>query len=298
MNKRRKSKKQYIATVFAAIIILIAGVIYAIDTLSNPQQNIPASGDTVILSVQFIDVGQADSTLITLSTGETMLIDAGEATEATPIFEELDERNIDDIDILVATHPHSDHIGGMRSIVERYDIGRVLIPNMSSDSKTYTNMINSLNSKDITIDEAYAGYSFFLGSAQCIVVSPNAEDDKDANNESIVIYLDYGDTDFLFTGDMEEWAEDRVLDAHYYIDADVLKVAHHGSSTGSCEAFLAAVSPDYAVISCGLNNSYGHPHTDTLDRLYEIGARIYRTDVLGDVLFVSDGKTLTITTGG
>lgn len=296
MNKRRKSKKQYIATVFAAIIILIAGVIYAIDTLSNPQQNIPAS--TVILSVQFIDVGQADSTLITLSTGETMLIDAGEATEATPIFEELDERNIDDIDILVATHPHSDHIGGMRSIVERYDIGRVLIPNMSSDSKTYTNMINSLNSKDITIDEAYAGYSFFLGSAQCIVVSPNAEDDKDANNESIVIYLDYGDTDFLFTGDMEEWAEDRVLDAHYYIDADVLKVAHHGSSTGSCEAFLAAVSPDYAVISCGLNNSYGHPHTDTLDRLYEIGARIYRTDVLGDVLFVSDGKTLTITTGG
>lgn len=298
MSKRRISNKHRIITLVLMLAFLMAAA-YLIVTFQSGRPDAlpaaPASGD--LLYVQFIDVGQGDSTLITTSTGETMLIDAGESSSADAVFEELDERGIDDIDVLVATHPHSDHIGGMQSIMSRYDIGRVLMPDMTSDSKTYTELMETINNESIPLTEGYAGYRFSLGSALCTVVSPNASDDKDANNESIVIYLDFGDTDFLFTGDMEEWAEESVLEAHYYIDADVLKVAHHGSSTSTSDAFLSATTPEYAVISCGLGNSYGHPHDETLDRLGKTGAEIYRTDVQGDILFTSDGKTLIVKTG-
>ena len=297
MSKRRNTNRQKLITLLFALIITIAAVVYATGALNNPPDDQFANTGSAVLSVQFIDVGQADSTLVTLSTGETMLVDAGESSEANAVFEELDERGIRSIDILVATHPHADHIGGMRSVVERYDIGRVLMPDMQSNSKTYKKLIEAIDSKSIPIDEAYAGYRFSLGSAACTVVSPGTDDNKDANNESVVIYLDFDETDFLFTGDMEEWAEARVLNAHYYIDADVLKVAHHGSTTSSTEAFLSEVTPDHAVISCGRDNDYGHPHAEMLDRINETGAEIYRTDVQGDILFTTDGKRLTMSTG-
>ncbi|MEM5770204.1 MAG: ComEC/Rec2 family competence protein, partial [Bacillota bacterium] len=249
------------------------------------------------LSVLFIDVGQADSTLVSLSTGETMLIDAGEAPDADAISEELDECNITDIDILVATHPHSDHIGGMCSVIEHYDVGRVLMPDMAAQSAVYKKLMDAIHSRGIPVTEAYAGYEFSLGSAKCTVVSPDAGADTDANNESVAMFLDFNNSEFLFTGDMEEWAEDAVLDGRYYIDADVLKVAHHGSSTGSSQTFLSAVTPQYAVISCGTNNEYGHPHQETLERLTKAGATVYRTDQAGDVLILTDGQTLTVQTG-
>ena len=298
MSRRRNTNKQNkLITLLFTLTIIIAVIVYVTGTFKGPQKDQSANTGREALSVQFIDVGQADSTLITLGTGETMLIDAGESPEADAVFEELDERGIRDIDILVATHPHADHIGGMRSVVERYTTGRLLLPDMKSDSRTYEKLIEAIDSKSVPIVEVYAGYRFSLGSAVCTVVSPDADDNKDANNESVVIYLDFGETDFLFTGDMEEWAEEQVLDKHYYIDANVLKVAHHGSSTSSMEAFLSAVSPDYAVISCDQDNDYGHPHAETLDRLSDTGAEIYRTDAQGDILFISDGKTLTISTG-
>ncbi len=299
MGKRRISKNQRILTLILSLFVIVSAVYFLVIHLNDmPVAKPAATADGELLSVQFIDVGQADSTLISLSTGETMLIDAGESTSADSVFAELDERGIKDIDILVATHPHADHIGGMLSLLGRYDIGQVLMPDMTSDSKTYAKLLQAIKTESIPLVEAYAGYRFSFGSAVCTVVSPSADDNKDANNESVVIYLGFGDTDFLFTGDMEEWAEKRVLDSNYYVDADVLKVAHHGSSTGSSEAFLSAITPDYAVISCGRSNDYGHPHAETLDRLEEAGAQIYRTDIQGDILFISDGSTLIASSDG
>lgn len=294
LNKRQQRTLRLL--LFA--IVLMAAVLLTIFYIESGRTE-PAlfTGGQPELSVLFIDVGQADSALIYLSTGETMLIDAGESPGADAVREELDERRITDIDILVATHPHADHIGGMLTLIEHYDIGQVLMPDKKVQSAVYKNLMDAISSRGIPVTEAYAGYEFSLGNARCTVVSPDADADKDANNESVVILLDFYDSEFLFTGDMEKWAENEVLDAHYYVDADVLKVAHHGSSTSSSQAFLDAVTPEYAVISCGRDNKYGHPHPETLERLEAAGAKIYRTDEAGDILFSSDGQTLTVQTG-
>jgi competence protein ComEC len=291
-NQRRILRLLLVTVVLLAVVLL---TIYYIE--QHRTEPVVGAGDQSELSVLFIDVGQADSTLIFLSTGETMLIDAGESSGADAIREELDERRITDIDILVATHPHADHIGGMRSVIEHYDIGQVLMPDMTAQSAVYQKMMDAINSRGIPVTEAYAGYEFSFGSARCTVVSPDTGADKDENNESVVIFLDFYDSEFLFTGDMETWAENEVLDAQYFVDADVLKVAHHGSSTGTSQAFLEAVTPEYAVISCGRGNKYGHPHKETLERLIAAGAEIYRTDESGDILFLTDGQTLAVQTG-
>jgi competence protein ComEC len=278
--------------VVLVILVCAAAVCVILTELDEAQPAVQTGGAT--LSVLVIDVGQADSILVTMSTGETMLIDAGESSSADAIFAELEQRGISQIDVLVATHPHADHIGGMADVIERCDIGMVYMPDMKSDSKIYRNLIAIINKRNIPIMEAYAGERFMLGAAQCEIVSPAADDDIDANNESVAIYLDYLDTECLFTGDMEEKAEEEALASGYMIDADILKVAHHGSSTGTSEAFLEAVSPDYAVISCGEGNSYGHPHEQTLDLLEAYGITPYRTDLSGDILFTSDGRTIQV----
>lgn len=293
--KKSQKKLRNIYVLFIVVLLAAAALyFYFLNTEDTPADT--AQGAT--LNVLVIDVGQADSILVTMSTGETMLIDAGEASSTDAIFEELDERDITHIDVLVATHPHADHIGGMRGIIERYDVGMVYMPNMTSKSKTYLNLMQIIDDKDITVTEAYADEHFSLGAAQCTIVSPGKDDDIDANNESVVIFLDYLDTECLFTGDMERRAEEEVLADGSMIDADILKVAHHGSSTGTSEDFLAAVSPEYAVISCGEGNTYGHPHVQTLDLLSKYDLTPHRTDISGDILFTSDGHTIQVTTGG
>ena len=279
-----------LATLLFTFIIIIQ------DSQNNSVQSANAPGTAAALSVTFIDVGQADSALVTLSTGEVMLIDAAESSDTGGICNELDERGITQIDVLISTHPHNDHIGGMQSIIESYNVGRIYMPDMASDSNTYEKMMNAIEKNGIPVTEAYAGVSFSFGSASCVIVSPGKNDDKDANNESVVLWLDYDDTEFLFTGDMESWAENNLVDGGYNIEADVLKVAHHGSSSGTTEEFLRAVSPNYAVISCGDGNDYGHPHRETLDILNLFQIQSFRTDLDGDVHFISDGKALTVET--
>ena len=294
-SKMKSSEQTKWLLVALAILICIAAVYIVLTELEEPQPVMQAEG--IMLSVLVIDVGQADSILVTMSTGEVMLIDAGEASSTGAIFEELNERGIDRIDVLVATHPHADHIGGMSDVIAHYDIGMIYMPDMTSSSKTYEKLLNAIDQRDIPVTEAYAGERFSLGAAQCTIVSPGKDDDIDANNESVVIFLDYLDTECLFTGDMEEKAEDEVLADGYDIDADILKVAHHGSSTGTNEEFLEAVSPDYVVISCGEGNPYGHPHEQTLDLFETHNLTPCRTDLSGDILFTSDGHTIQITTG-
>lgn len=293
MSKSLKNKRSVWILIITILFAAAALYIYYLNADDTPTGSAP----NATLDVLVIDVGQADSILVTMSTGEAMLIDAGDSSSKEAIFEELDERNISKIDFLVATHPHADHIGGMQSVIERYDVGMIYMPDMTSESKTYKSLKQTIDDKDIPVTEAYAGEQFSLGAAQCTIVSPGKDDDIDANNESVVIFLDYMDTECLFTGDMEEKAEEEVLADGYMIDADILKVAHHGSSTGTSEDFLNAVSPDYAVISCGEGNTYGHPHEQTLDMLSKYGLDPYRTDISGDILFTSDGHTIQVVTG-
>ncbi len=301
-KKRNTSKKlnRIVLVLSLAVtlcIVLYVAVINDAPAGSEHAASTPAAGLKQELSVIVIDVGQGDSILVTFGADETMLIDAGESKEAKAVKEELDERGISQIDILVATHPHADHIGGMAEIINDYEIGCVYLPDMQSNTKTYRNLRDTIEKHQIPIVEAFVGDKFKLGSAECAIVSPAQDADKDANNESVMLLLDYLDTEFLFTGDAEEWAEEQVLSAGYPIDADVLKVAHHGSSTGTSEAFLKAVTPDYAVISCGQDNKYGHPHEETLELLDRYNIDTWRTDVSGDVLFQSDGNNIQIVLG-
>lgn len=208
-----------------------------------------------------------------------------------------DELGITNIDILVATHPHADHIGGMASVIDAYDIGKIYMPDKQSSSETYKNLLEVIAEKNIPIVEAYADLEFDFGKADCTIVSPDKEADETANNESVVIMLDYCNTEFLFTGDMEKEAEAAVLAAGYDIDVDILKVAHHGSSTGTSEDFLYAASPKYAAISCGQNNNYGHPHEETLELLERYALVPLRTDISGDILFISDGCNIEVFLG-
>ncbi len=306
-NRSKKTGKRTAAKInrfvlalsFAAIVCFAVALAVINIPTAEPGRSaaVPAVSDGE-LCVTVIDVGQGDSILIAFGNEDVMLIDAGEDKDAQAVKETLDARDITQIDVLVATHPHADHIGGIAEIIGTYEIGCIYMPDMQSDSKTFKNLMDTIDTHHIIVNNAYAGEAFELGNADCVIVSPEASADKDANNESVMLMLDYLDTEFLFTGDAEAWAENEVLKAGYNIDADVLKAAHHGSSTGTSEAFLKAVSPDFAVISCGKDNDYGHPHKDTLDLLDEYGVDALRTDISGDVLFISDGHNLKTVVGG
>lgn len=271
-----------------SLIICLSLLLYIY--LSNDNEMQAGTQDNKLI-VTVIDVGQGDSVLITLG-DNAMLIDA--AQSSAPVLEELREHNIDDIDVLIATHPHDDHIGGMKDIVEGYDIGVVYMADTHSDTKVYRQLIEIIGERSIPIKEAYAGIEFRFGSAVCTFVSPGRYADEGANNESAALFIDYYDSEFLFTGDMEKKAEKAVLSDGYLIDADVLKAAHHGSSTGTTKEFLNAVTPDYAAVSCGAGNKYGHPHEETLELFEAYGTSVLRTDISGDITFISDGKSIEV----
>ena len=227
------------------------------ETQSVTQENDNVNNlDSDEMKVHFIDVGQGDSIFIELPNTKTMLIDAAENEYADRITNYIYSCGYNTLDYVVATHPHSDHIGGAK------------------------------------VKIGVAGTEIFSdGDLSAVVIAPVTEDYSDLNNSSVMVMLTYGSRKFLFTGDAEN-SEENTITAD--IDCDVLKVGHHGSSTSTSRAFLTAASPEYAVISCGMGNSYGHPHTETLDRLKGAGAKIYRTDLQGNIIMTCDGEKITV----
>lgn len=246
------------------------------------------------MKVHFLDVGQGDSIFIELPDDKTMLIDASEKEYADRITTYIYSCGYNSLDYVVATHPHSDHIGGMADVIGSFSVGNVILSPATHTTKTYTNMLTAIDQSGAQVTLGTAGKEIFSdGDLSAVVIAPVTEDYSDLNNSSVMIMLTYGDKKFLFTGDAEE-EEERTVTAD--VKCDVLKVGHHGSSTSTSSAFLAAASPEYAVISCGMGNSYGHPHTETIDKLKKAGINIYRTDLQGDIVMTCDGENITVNT--
>ena len=250
----------------------------------------PASGAK--LKVHYIDVGQGDSEFLELPNGQTMLIDAGNPENGSQIVSYIKGLGHSKIDYLIATHPHADHIGGMATVVNGLDIGKIYMPKVSTNTQTFEDLLSTIQGKGLTINAAKAGVNLFkTGNLNADIIAPVNITGDDLNQYSAVIMLTYGANKFLFMGDAGEPSETQITAP---VKADVLKVGHHGSSTATSQAFLNKVKPTYAVIEVGKGNSYGHPTTATLNKLQGIGATIYRTDNDGTIIFTSDAKTITI----
>lgn len=242
------------------------------------------------LRVHFIDVGQADCSLIQLPGGKSMLIDAGNNDDGADVVHYIMSQGIRKIDIVVGTHPHEDHIGGLDDVIKAFDIGEIYMPKVSHNTKTFRDVLAAVKEKDLKVQSAKAGVELLKESGlEMVMLAPVKEKYDGLNNYSAVIRLVYGETAFLFTGDAEKDSEKEISAD---VQADVLKIGHHGSSTSTSEDFLKRVNPKYALISCGADNSYDHPHKKTLQKLENAGVTVFRTDVDGTVVFESDGNTL------
>jgi competence protein ComEC len=246
------------------------------------------------LRVSFIDVGQGDSEFIELPNGETMLIDAGTNETGKNVVDYIKSLGYTSINYVVGTHPHEDHIGGLDDVIKTFDIGSIYMPKITADTKTFEDVLDAAESKNLMINTAKSGVSIMDTEDLSVkFLAPTLDSYENTNDYSAVVKVVYGDTSYLFTGDAEEFSENLITDD---VNADVLKVGHHGSSTSTSTEFLKKVSPSSAVISCGKDNSYGHPHSETLQKLADMGTAVYRTDELGTIVSVSDGKTITFDT--
>lgn len=296
---RRKTTKTLSVIISLVIILGVAAWQFWLKDLpkDNVSSAIPAAGDN-ILTACFLDVGQADCELFYLPDGKVMLIDAGNRGDGEKLVAYLKDENLTKIDYLIATHPHADHIGGMSDVIDAFDIGQIFAPKLAASdiptSKTYEDFLTSVQNKGLKITTAKHGTTLFEGEdykAECF--SPVNESYDSLNNYSVTVKLTYGVHSFLLTGDAEQESEKQMLEKGYDADCDVLKVGHHGSSTSSSAEFLKAASPKYAVISCGADNSYGHPHAETILALENLSGleKYFRTDLDNTVIFKADGKT-------
>lgn len=244
------------------------------------------------LKIHYIDVGQADSILIQQA-GKNMLIDAGNNADANTIIRYLQNNGVSKLDVIVATHPHEDHIGAMDEVIKTFDVGTIYVSNGTTTTQTYMNFINAVKSKGLKLTRAIPGTEFNLGDTKNVVVAPNNDQYEDLNNYSVVIKLTYGINKFIFQGDAEAISENEILNSSFDISADVVKIGHHGSDSSSVQRYLDKIHPKYAVISVGKENDYGHPDSDVISRLNRMGVKTYRTDENGTIVAVSNGENIT-----
>lgn len=295
MSRKKKNVKGASA-LGSLLVILFVAIVYFIsgfggnanDNKTDKAVNVHTSSEGVI--VHYLDIGQGDSEFIEFPTGKCMLIDAATAEYGNDIENYIENLGYERIDYLVATHPHADHIGGMEEIVESFDIGEIYMPRAVTTTKTYSDLLETISEKNLSIHTAKAGKTIADDEIKISFLAPVSEEYDDLNNYSAVLKITYNHSSFLFMGDAEELSEKEILASSYSeLNADVLKAGHHGSKYSSSTDFLQAVSPDYAVISCGENNSYGHPHKEALDRLNAVHAEVFRTDELGTITIFTAG---------
>jgi len=257
---------------------------------------LPTGADTSRLEVHFLDVGQGDCAIV-LCDGESMVIDGGPRGTSQYVYSYVhDTLRLSHIDYIVSTHPHLDHVGGLASVLNAAPVDLILTPLTEWNSKAFNSMLKYAELQGTPLVVPREGDTLQLGSAVITILHcwPEAVQQSRTNDSSIVLRIDFGSTSFLFTGDAEDWSEYMMIDSRVNLEADVLKVSHHGSGTASTDEFLKTVQPEYAVISVGKNNEYGHPHRNVLDRLSSIGASVLRTDELGTIIIESDGENITL----
>lgn len=281
-------KQKRILSIIAAVLLLLLGVAEWYFSRPGPQAD---------LDVHFIDVGQGDSILVVCN-GEAMLIDGGDNSAEDIVPDYLRRQGITHLRYIVATHPHADHIGGLDAVARAVSVDTVYTSCMDYDSKSFRDFVTTSTTNGAEIQFPDVDSTFDLGGATVSVLGPRTYNVPETwNNASIVLHLTYGQTSFLFTGDMEQAEETELLEAGCDVSCDVLKVGHHGSRTSSGYRLLYEAAPTAAVISCGMDNDYGHPHKEALSRLQDAGvSHILRTDLMGSIVFHSDGTSLTYTT--
>ena len=298
-SSNRSKKSGALVTVLVCILACVLVYFYDFDFSGGKQP-----GETVMpdgsAQVHYINVGQGDSELIISDDGSTMLIDAGEAEYGAAVVSYLESLGVTELDYIVATHPHSDHIGGLSGVLgSDIEVGVVITPEIPEEytptTKTYERFLDAVDEKGCTLTaSSYASFEF--GSGEITIIQPDYSGDN-YNNYSTVVLFEFAGKGFLFTGDIEKSVEQDLIEAGYEMDADVLKVPHHGSSTSSCYDFLDAVSPEYCVIECG-DSSYNHPNPDTVTRLRSYTDKIYRTDNDGSVVFTCSADGLSVSAEG
>ena len=247
------------------------------------------------LVVTFLNVGQGDAIWIKTPDGNDILIDGGPHSAGPGVVSYLQSHGCTDIEYMVLTHPHEDHVGGLVTVLEDMPVDAVWYNGQSYTSGIYSQFLNLISSNSIPTVVVSAGQTFTVGSLTFAILHPSTIG-SDLNDNSVVLRLSYGQVDFMLTGDVETSGEAEILSQGYAVEAEVLKVGHHGSDTSTSWGFLTAVSPEVAVISVGAGNSYGHPSATTLARLASVGATTYRTDLDGCVAVTTDGTDYYVST--
>jgi len=273
-----------------ALMLLLSGCGTQPSNPTVPSNTAPTQ-PAVTMTVHYIDVGQADSILLECD-GEYMLIDGGNVPDGNDVVEYLLDVGVEELEAVVATHAHEDHVGGLSDVLRTFPTEAVYAPTRTYSSACFDQFVYYTDQQDLTIQIPQPGDTIDLGDATVTVLGP-VKSYADTNNTSIVLLAQFMENRFLFTGDMEIRAETDMLDFGADVKADVLKVGHHGSDTSTGYRFLREVAPTYAVISVGEGNTYQHPHEAPMSRLEDAEVTVYRTDELGTIVAVSDGKNIT-----
>lgn len=282
-----------ITALLLLITLLLTGCALSQPALPSSAPTFTSSG---ALTVHFIDVGQADCALLECD-GQYMLIDGGGKESGSLVVSYLEQQGVAELSAVVCTHAHEDHVGGLPSVLAVYPTAAVYAPTKTYASSVYDDFMYYVDQQGLEVILPVPSAAFTLGAAEITVLGP-VESYAETNDTSIVLRVDYGDTAFLFTGDMETSAENDMLDywsSRMDWNVDVLKVGHHGSDTSSSYRFVYETDPEYAIISVGADNSYGHPCESVVSRYTDAGIPMFRTDELGTITAVSDGKDITIT---
>lgn len=244
------------------------------------------------MKVHFLDVGQGLSILVQ-SDGQTMIYDGGDKSTSSFVVSYLQKQNVTTIDYLISSHYDSDHVAGLIGCLNAFDVKNVISSDYEHDSKLYQSFIQTVADKGLPMQHPAVGTEFSFGSGSFQILAPATIDPNDSNKNSVAIKLTNGDNSFIFTGDAENTSEKAMCESGIDLSCDVLVPGHHGSATATSWDFLQATVPEYAVISCGKDNQYGHPDKDVMDKLESMDIQVYRTDKQGTIIAVSDGTTIT-----